>query len=1004
MSTDPATPVYCAFISYSSEDGRDALWLQKHLESYDIPAGFHGRDHPCGGTIGRRLGKVFRDRSDLAAGDLGPAIVQALQRSQALIVLCSPRGAKSRWVEQETLTFKRAGKGGRIFAVILDGEPYATEKPGFTADQECFPRALVNALGPDGEIGDEREVNQRLAADFRRHADGRTNGALKLIAGLLGLDLDDLAQRERRAERLRLRIAQRNEARAVNALGRVMAERAWAAMESGDPPLAIRYALAGLKATPANREEFRAALGAVLHAAERSRLLHGYRGEGAGAGLNPDGTRAVSLRLDDKPPKLADAETGREIAMLRGHKGRVYHVAFSPDGTRLLTAGVDYTMRLWDGATGAPLAVLDCKGGSVMDVAFSADGARFLTRCFDDRAHVWDTASGREIAVVGSDERGVNGTMALSHDGRRVVAAADKVLGPDDWPSRGPRGKTAQVWDAGSGTEICTLKGHKDTITTFAFSPDGNLIVTGSNDKTARVWRANGRSKLALGGHAGPVTRVDFSPDGRRILSVSMDGAWVWDAEDGAALLALRGHGDKVNDAAFSADGGRIVTASDDKTARIWDGATGREIAVLRGHVEPVVRAAFTPDGEQVVAQSRDGIARIWDTPSEVARAEPAASPDIPGKHLARSPDGTRIVTLSNAGKAHVVETASGRDFAMLSDPRLYGGKIESAAFSPDGLRIFTSSWRDQLEIWDAVDGRMLAVLDGYEGDAGSAVFNADASVIAAVPYDGIARVWASAGGEPIKVLRWPPAMGADPAPADGPPTVATDGENRIRSVILSPDGSRLLTTFGYRDQAIGRVWDVESGTIVGADLRSDVIGPAGAAFSPEAARVAMVSDDGAARIFEVASGDILSVLRVRECKILKVAFSPDGARVLTVSTDGAARVWAASNGRTMAHLGLAGEKIDGAAFSSDGTRVSALTTDRAQRSWDVRRLTDTIDALKCAAARFLLPRPGARTFSPTEIAADPLIRDVWLRDGRHEATDICAGIRGAPPMEPPRR
>ena len=197
MSTDPATPAYSAFISYSSEDQQDALWLQKHLESYDIPRAFHGRLDHCGGTIGARLGKVFRDRSDLAAGDLGPAIAQALDRAQALIVLCSPRGAKSRWVEQEILTFKRAGKGHRIFAVILDGEPYAAGKPGFTADQECFPRALVNALGPDGRIGGEPEVNQRLAADFRRHADGRTNGVLKLIAELL----DGSSTRRRRSAR-----------------------------------------------------------------------------------------------------------------------------------------------------------------------------------------------------------------------------------------------------------------------------------------------------------------------------------------------------------------------------------------------------------------------------------------------------------------------------------------------------------------------------------------------------------------------------------------------------------------------------------------------------------------------------------------------------------------------------------------------------------------------------------------------------------------------------------
>ena len=487
-----------------------------------------------------------------------------------------------------------------------------------------------------------------------------------------------------------------------------------------------------------------------------------------------------------------------------------------------------------------------------------------------------------------------------------------------------------------------------------------------------------------------------------------MDGARVWDVEDGAAMFALSGHGDKVNDADFSADGGRIVTGSDDMTARLWDGATGREIAVLRGHVEPVVRVAFTPDGERVVAHSRDGMARIWDTPCEAARGEPARAPDIPGKRLAQSPDGTRIVTLSNSGKARVVETASGSDVAILSDPRLEGAKIESAVFSPDGRRVLTSSssWRGQLELWDAADGRMLAALDGHN-DTRSAAFNADASVIAAVSFWGVARVWASSGGDPLKVLQWRPAPGGSAGPSDEPLAAdwetAIDDEDKIKSVVLSPDGARLLATFGYASNVLARVWDVASGKTVGAELRSDVIGPGSGTFSPDAKQVAMVSNDGAARLIEVASGDILSVLSLRESKILSAAFGPDGTRVLTLSSDGAARIWAASTGRMMAALGEHGEKIASASFTRDGTRVTALTAAGVRRVWDVRRLTAGLEALKLAAANFLLPRPGSRTFSPTEIAADPLIRDVWLRDGRDETTDICMGIRGAPPMQRPQ-
>jgi WD40 repeat protein len=139
-----------------------------------------------------------------------------------------------------------------------------------------------------------------------------------------------------------------------------------------------------------------------------------------------------------------------------------------------------------------------------------------------------------------------------------------------------------------------TLLGHKGAVSSVAFSLDGQRIVTGSEDQTAKVWdAATGRELLALKGHTHMVTSVAFSPDGKRIITGAGDWsspdtrpgeAKVWDAATGQEVLALKGHTDCVWNVAFSPDGKRIVTGSEDQTARVWDAATGQEILTLKGH------------------------------------------------------------------------------------------------------------------------------------------------------------------------------------------------------------------------------------------------------------------------------------------------------------------------------------------------------------------------------------------------------------------------------------
>ncbi len=197
-----AAPQYWAFISYSRHDEAWAKKLHGFLETYRIPRGLVGRTvHDR--VIPRRLMPIFRDRDELAGdSDLGARIRDGLATSHALVVICSPYAAASKWVDREISTFKTMGGSSRVFPLIVAGEPFASENPDANLP-ECFPKSLRFKADPDGALTTER--SEPLAADAREGRDGWKNACLKLAAGILGVRFDELRQRERaRQRRLRL--------------------------------------------------------------------------------------------------------------------------------------------------------------------------------------------------------------------------------------------------------------------------------------------------------------------------------------------------------------------------------------------------------------------------------------------------------------------------------------------------------------------------------------------------------------------------------------------------------------------------------------------------------------------------------------------------------------------------------------------------------------------------------------------------------------------------------
>ncbi|HMO86796.1 MAG TPA: WD40 repeat domain-containing protein, partial [Lacipirellulaceae bacterium] len=282
---------------------------------------------------------------------------------------------------------------------------------------------------------------------------------------------------------------------------------------------------------------------------------------------------------------------------------------------------------------------------------------------------------------------------------------------------------TVKVWNASTGSEVRRLRGHLDSIVSVAYSPDGKRIVSSSLDRTIRIWDSHSGKAVA-----GPIdvddygtSSISFTSDSKVFLTGSCgpstqrgcDGtARLWDADSGAPLGAIGNIETLITSAAFAIDGARIVSASLSGVAEVWDAETRETISSYSDdRAGSIVGSGMSPDGRLVASVSRDyGSALIWDLQS----GNIIQILEMPGKGVNAavfSPDGTLVATAMSDNSASLWGSDTKNFFAQLQSFYGHAGAVKLAEFSPEGARLLTASTDGTSRVWDIASGDEILVL-----------------------------------------------------------------------------------------------------------------------------------------------------------------------------------------------------------------------------------------------------------------------------------------------------
>ncbi|PZO39369.1 MAG: hypothetical protein DCF19_13960 [Pseudanabaena frigida] len=450
---------------------------------------------------------------------------------------------------------------------------------------------------------------------------------------------------------------------------------------------------------------------------------------------------------EDNTIKLWNLETGSCVQTLQGHQYWVKAIVFSPNGKILASGSFDCTVKIWDLQTGECLTTLLGHNSVVTSLAFSPQGDRLVTGSYDQSVKIWDVATGKCLDTL---HKHTNRVWSVAfHPQENLV-----VSGGDD--------HGIKIWELQRGKCIKTLQGNSNAIYAIAYIDQQNLLASAHEDQTIKLWDVNINAPQnlepdlqpfqILRGHSDRILSIAFSPNGQILASGSADRKIkLWNPHTGKAMKTLQGHRSWVWGIAISPDSKFLASGSYDHTVKVWDLESGKCLQTLQGHPSSVLAVIFSHDGKTLFSSGYDKLVKHWhlETGECLHTWEADSSNRVwamairsNSQHLASGGD-------DNSVKLWDIETGDClRLFSGHSHP------VVSVVFTPNGDRLISGSSDRTIKIWDVVTGNCLETLQGHGHWVASLKLSQDSRTLISGSWDETIRCWDITAGQCLQTLR----------------------------------------------------------------------------------------------------------------------------------------------------------------------------------------------------------------------------------------------------------
>jgi len=459
------------------------------------------------------------------------------------------------------------------------------------------------------------------------------------------------------------------------------------------------------------------------------------------------------------------------------------------------------------------------------------------------------------------------------------------------------------------------LKGHTDWVSSVSFSPDGELIASGSKDNKIKLWKKDGSWFQDLPGHKNGVHSISFSRDGKIIASAGADKQIkLWQRDNNTGLFAttpyktLKGHTEPVYSVSFSSDGQTIASASWDNTVKLWN-IDGNLLKTLTGHKSFVLDVSFSPNGEFIASASKDKTIKLWNKDGELLKT--LTEHKKPVTSVSFSADSKM---LASASTDNTIKLWS-QDGELINTFRGHSKSVLSVSFSLDNKTLASASEDNTVKLW-YLDGtgrtQKIETLKGHGNLVLDVGFSPDGTTLASASADNTIKIWDTQS-----------------MPQD------IKGHSKAVSGLSFSSDSQTLATVSW-DKTI-KLWSLDNRTLLQVIAQAHNESILSVSFSPDDELIATASKDTTVKLWK-RKGDKFEtqpykILEGHTEPVNSVSFSQDGKFLVSASDDKTVKVWK-QDGTLVATLQGHNDVVWGASFSPDGKLITSASADRKVQLW----------------------------------------------------------------------